>query len=338
MKNKIIYFIIFFFCLISIIQAQVPIENLNACIFSINQEQDTIQFIKIDKDLETVKPTIVFCQGSLPIPLVINYSEKDKDFSFLNIFDYKKIARTYNIIVISMPFTPIEADDTHLNSQGAYIIDVNIEHSYHPKYLQANYLEKYVERGNLVIKFLLQQKWVDKNRLFIVGHSQGAKLAAKIAFENKNISALGFLSGNPLGRVDQFIRQNRLLEQKGLLSSEKAQEEINKIYQWWDWINQHAGEPSKEGEDSPQTTISFSKPVIDDLIKLTIPLYIAYGTEDIGASYCDLLPIDFIRVGKKNYKLVPYAGLDHNYMEMGNIDKCHWGEVIDDFISWLERK
>ena len=227
-----------------------------------------------------------------------------------------------------------------MNHQYAYITDKNHEHSYPQAYLNDNYQEKYVERGNAVIEYLLQQKWVDKERIIAMGHSQGAKVATKITSENNHISALGFFSGNPMGRIEQFIRQYRLLEQKGELSPENAQEAINGIYDWWKWANEHIDVPSENGEDSPRTTISFSAPVLPDLLKITVPIYIAYGTEDIGASNCDLLPIDFIRAGKTNYKLVPYLGLEHNYSELDSTgkpdyDKCHWDQVMNDFVDWL---
>ena len=49
------------------------IENSNSRIFEIVEGRDTIQFVKINKDIETPKPVIIVLQGSLPIPLAIRY-------------------------------------------------------------------------------------------------------------------------------------------------------------------------------------------------------------------------------------------------------------------------
>ena len=338
---KIYFFLaIFFFVLSPFAYCQKQIQHTKAICFSIANNKDTINFIKLNEDLDTPKPTILFFQGSLPIPLIIDYNDGNRMVTGINNFDYNKIIERFNLILISMPHIPVMTKKENLNSQYAYITDINNEHSYPQAYLNENYLEKYVERGNVVVEYLLQQKWVDIKHIIVVGHSQGAKVAAKVASENKDITALGFFSGNPMGRVEQFIRQIRLSEQKGILSQEKAQKEIYEIYDWWKWVNDHADTPSQNGEDSPRTTISFSVSVLPELLKIAVPMYFAYGTNDIGSSYCDLLPIDFIRAGKTNYKLVPYLGLEHNFFEIDstgkpNYDKCHWEKVIGDFIDWL---
>ena len=309
--------------------------------FSINQGKDTIQFIKVDSDIKVKKPVLLFCQGSLPIPLII----KDKEgmiIPALNNFDYKKIAEKYHIIVISMPCIPIMPEEEHLNNQYCYIEDSNNSHSFPLKYSEANFLDNYVKRANRVIKFLRKQTWVDKSRMLIVGHSQGTYIATKVAAENPAISALGFLSGNPLGRVSEYIWQYRKLEHKGAISPKEAQERIDGIYEWWKNINlRPSNKPLEPDKDSSNATISFSTPVIEDLLNLSIPIYIAYGTEDNTSFYCDFLPIEFIRKGKINYKIRPYVGLEHNFMEVDSagkpiVEKMHWTEVFNDFIKWTE--
>ncbi len=341
--NRKYILIVIFICFNFLSQGQCPIGKLDACSYSINEEADTIQFLKINRDLETPKPTIIFLQGSLPIPLIIEFNNGDVIFSPINNFDYKKIAERYNFVLISMPHVPIIASEKDLNNQFAYITDKKDVHSYPRQYLENNYLEKYEERCDTVINFLVRQKWVDKNNLILVGHSQGARIAASVAANNPHVTALGFLSGDPLGRITQYIRKLRLQEQMKLIDPEEAQKKIDRIYQWWEWLNQHAGDSnSQSGEDSPKTILSFSKSIINELVTTKIPVYIAYGTEDINAAdYCDLLPIDFIAAGKKNYKVVPYIGLEHNYMDVDSLgkpilDNCHWDEVMTDFIKWVE--
>lgn len=341
MKIRIFNICIIYFLFSAFIYSQESISNLNAIKFSLENENDTIEFVKLNKDLNTPKPTIIFCQGSLPIPLIIDLNDGKRMITGISNFDYNKIIDKFNLILISMPHIPLIAKEENLNNQYAYIMDEKNVHSYPRAYLNDNYLEKYVERGNAVIEYLFQQKWVDQKKIYIVGHSQGAKIATQIAFENRHIAALGFLSGNPLGRIDQFIREYRLLALKGIISEEDAQEKINKTYQWWTWLNQNTNSSSLNGEDSPKTTISFSRPALSELISLKIPIFIAYGTRDISAAYCDLLPIDFIRARKANYKLVPYLGLEHNYFEVDSIgkpdyNKCHWEQVMNDFTEWLD--
>ena len=72
------------------------------------------------------------------------------------------------------------------------------------------------------------------------------------------------------------------------------------------------------------------------------PIFIAYGTEDIGRAFGnDLLPIYFMNVGKTNYKVLPMVGCGHNFEEISsegvsNFDKMHWDDVMNGFIEWWE--
>lgn len=341
MKTKTVNICIICLLFSAFTYGQETLSNLNAIQFSIENGRDTIEFLKLNQDVNTPKPTILFCQGSLPIPLIIDFKDGERIITGISNFNYKQLCDSFNLILISMPHIPCIAKEENLNHQYAYITDKQNAHSHPQAYLNDNYLEKYVERGNAVVAYLLQQKWVDKKKIFVVGHSQGAKIATLLAAGNKEIAALGFLSGNPLGRVDQWIREQRLLAMQGVISEEDAQEKIDKTYQWWSWLNQNRDAKSQHGEDSPQTTISFSRPILPELISLKIPLFIGYGTKDIAAAYCDLLPIDLIRAGKADYNIVPYMGLEHNFFEVDSTgkpdyNKCHWDRVMSDFTTWLK--
>lgn len=65
-------------------------------------------------------------------------------------------------------------------------------------------------------------------------------------------------------------------------------------------------------------------------MQIKAPLFIGYGTADNTSDYCDLLPLDFIRLDKHNYTLKPYAGYDHNFNN-------NWDQVADDTFTWLKK-
>jgi dienelactone hydrolase len=316
------------------VRSQTTVGNIDALAFNIQDKNESIDFIKLDKNLGKAKPTVIFCQGSLPIPLVVKTAD-NKFFLPAANFDYRKLSSKYNIIVVSMPHIPVVAEESNLNSQFAFITDKANPRSFPEAYMAADYLDNYTERGNRVVDFLLKQKWVQRDSIYIVGHSQGARVAAKIAAQNGHIAALGFFSGDPLGRATQSIRKIRLMQRTGQLSDAQAQSQIDGIYKKWEQFNK------AETNSNTNSLISFSEPIVDELVNTKIPIYIAYGTEDLTAEFCDLLPIEFIRNKKFNYKLVAYPGLEHNFMEMdsnGKPDpgKFHWEEVFQGFINWLE--
>ena len=340
-KNLLLFLVTIFLFLSVSTNAQIWNDKLDVYTFSIPDEKGAIDCLKTGKDLETPKPTLIFCQGSLPIPLILKFSGGVQVVPSLANFDYRTLSQTYNIVVISKPFTPVIVKEEDLNKQYLYITDRNNQQSLSQDYLQHNYMDYYLERGNKVIDFLLQQKWVDPNKIYIIGHSEGSKVATRLASSNANIKALGYLSGNPIGRIDQEIRMSRRMEEKKLISKEEAQEIINDVYARWDSICANKDDVQSSGGDSAKTVYSFSMPTLEYLVNLRIPVYIAYGTLDIAATYCDLLPLDFIRAGKKNYTLKPYAGLEHNFFEVNedgrpNYDKCYWEQVMQDFAQWLQ--
>jgi len=306
--------------------------------FQLEKEKDTIDFIVADTVLNEKKPVFLFCQGSLPIPLFIRI---DKDFVFMfgggiSNFDKATIREHYHLIVISMPKTPFYSEINHLTKSLCYIPDTSKKEEFRTDYLQADFLENYIKRANVVLNFLEKQKWVDNNKLIVAGHSQGAIVATALAYKNKKITHLGVFGYNPNGRIDQMIRQERKNAEKGLQTWEQANENIDYWINFW----KNANNPTIMKEH-PQLIAwkSFSKPTINEFTSIDIPIYLAYGTEDITSDLCDLIPLKFIEKGKNNLTLKRKIGLSHNFFEvdekgMPNHKKPHWTEVMNGFIKW----
>lgn len=64
------------------LKAQGQVENSK--IFTITINSDSIQFLRISKDTISPKPVILFCQGSLPLPLILI----DKEVSVIPVFNF----------------------------------------------------------------------------------------------------------------------------------------------------------------------------------------------------------------------------------------------------------
>lgn len=313
------------------------IDELDIYLFNISDGEDSIRFIKTDTDLENPKPTILFFQGSLPIPLII------EDNSILSLtacnFNYKELSDKYNLILISHPHTPVVANKYNLNSNFSYVPDLSKPFAYDSDYIEDNYLDKYVERASKVISFLQEQPWVQKD-IYIMGHSQGANVAAKLASIHPSVSALGYFGGNPDGRIAALIRSERQAAEQGKILEEEAQKNIDTLYSSFKKFASNEVPLGYQG-DSPHTWTSFSVPMRDEIINLQIPVYVAYGTIDKGAEGCDLLPIYFALKGKTNYMIKPYVGYGHNFQEISpdgksNYENMKWQEAVDCFVDWLD--
>ena len=315
-------------------QKATTIEN-KAIHFRLEQQ---IDFVVIDTVLTAKKPVFLFCQGSLPVPLFVRF----KDYGLylfgggVGNFNLDSLRAAYHVVVISMPETPLIAEEKQLNSSYCYITDTLNPYSFSKAYIAADYLQNYVDRANTVLKFLKKQPWVDNRKWIVAGHSQGTKVATKIAVSNKKVTHLGLFAPNPFGRADQMVRQARFDAQAGRLTWEEADLQMEAEYEQF---------KAAQNPDSllayPQLKAlkTFSEPLLDDWLQLKIPIFMAYGTADRTSDLCDLVPLFFIQEHKNNLTMKRFLHLEHNFFETdasGKIDydKAHWKEVMNTFLQW----
>jgi pimeloyl-ACP methyl ester carboxylesterase len=315
-------------------------KDFGFTIFTIKGSIDSISFIVSDTSFKKKKPLFLFSQGSLPTALFWKEDESHTWRQFMP-FAYQDYLKDYDFVIISKPGIPVFTYTADKNYMYIDPITKQIPQEYYNK----SYLDYYVTQANDVINYLVKQKWVDKSKIVIAGHSQGSKVVSKLGAINKYVTRVVYLSGNPLGRYDQDIRQIRKDELLGKISAEAAQKEINDLYEQWVVISQNPNDTHSSGGDTNKAWTSFSTPLLPYLLKINVPIFIGYGTADNTADYCDLLPLDFIRLGKHNYTLRPYAGYDHNFTKV-EYDKAgnkisseeHWNDVARDVFEWLKRQ
>ena len=306
--------------------------------FSLKQKKDTIDFILIDTKVDEIKPIFLFCQGSLPLPLFVK-PEKEKIWMIgggITNFDLKEIKKKYHLIVISMPKTPVIVNEKYLNKSYCYVPNPKEPDEFDKDYVKSDYLENYENRAKAVLKFLRKQKWVDNSKLIVAGHSQGSKVATLIALNNKQVTSLGLFGANPFGRIDQNIRDYRKSAESKQMTWEEADKRIEQTYEMF-----KDSYDEKTLIENPNLLAwkSFSRPLINDWLKIKIPTYLAYGTNDIASDLCDLVPLFYIQNSKTNLTYKRYLNLEHNFFEVkengrANYEKEHWKEVMNEFIKW----
>jgi hypothetical protein len=304
--------------------------------FQITLKKDTIDFVIADTNLTVKKPVLLFCQGSQPVPLFFDFPDQGIIPVALNNFDVNEMKKHYHVVVISMPKTPIIVGRDHLNKQYNYILDTANEYSYDPEFVKADYLDNYVLRANQVLKFLSKQKWVDKNQLVVAGHSQGSHVALGIAHSNKKVTQLGLFGFNPLGRIDQYIRSARKQAEAGEITWKEADSIQKSRFNEYKVIYEPDSDKKVAFANSWK---SFSKSQLNELINLKIPVYVAYGSNDINTDFCDLLPLYFIEKGKSDYKVIRYPNLEHNFFPINengipDYQNGNWYWVMNSFVNW----
>lgn len=334
MYFKLTFIALFFIAFNSVSQKR--IERTNYSHFQLKLKKDTIDFVIADTSFTFKKPLLLFCQGSQPVPLFFDLKNEGIIPVSLSNFDVNEMKKHYHIVVISMPKTPLIVGQDHLNSQYNYVTDTSNQYSYSRDYIKADYLENYVLRANHVLQFLSKQKWVDRNELVVAGHSQGSHVAVEIAGSNKKVTQLGLFGFNPLGRIDQYIRMLRKKAEAKEITWEQA-DSMQLIV-----LNDYESYYKLEGPDNEtytKTWVSFSKSQVNKLIALKLPIYIAYGSNDINADFCDLIPLYFVEQRKTNYKIIRYPNHEHNFFPVDengtiNYDNGKWAEVMNEFINW----
>lgn len=322
--------------------SQERIAGTDASLFSIKlNKSDTVNFIVTDTTFTQKKPTIVFLQGSLPIPIVIQYRANYTQLTFLANFNYQEFVDKYNFVIISKPHVPVIAHEETLNSDYEYVPDLNFPKKHSLEYTNDNYLDMYVKRTSAVVDFLRKQKWVDKSNISLVGHSEGA-LVAISTYEKKpkHIKAVGFLSGSVDGGFSIGIVNER---KQQITKKQSALDTQNKINGYWNaWKDYTKGIDNYNfGKSTLRNWASTSRSFRENLVKMKKPLFLAYGTEDYPKCIgYDVLPLYFELEGKSNYKMHPVIGSGHNFNELdangeyNGID--HWTDVMTEYTKWLE--
>ena len=295
---------------------------------------DPVDIIVISKPGEEkiAKPIFLFCQGSLPQP-VVKYDETGL-YGTLP-FDETAFLEDYHIVIVGKPFIPIISNVNKLGKNYMFLKDK--EKEIPPKgYIDRNYLDYYVFRNNSILKQLFKERWVKTNQLLVAGHSEGSTIAVKMASINKKITHLIYSGGNPYGRMATILEQSRSEENDSLPKGEKV------IERWKDIVENKA-EIRYDGGDTSKATYSFSLPQRDNLMDLKIPVLVTYGTHDWGVSFNDLFQIEAIREQKRHITFKSYVGLEHNYFPKDsngivNQEVYNWDKIAEEWMNWLNKE
>lgn len=282
---------------------------------------------------EKRKPVLLFCQGSLPQPLL-----KFHEQQLIPVFPFMTdiLESGYHLAIVGKPFVPLSADIKDLDQNFSFS---DSETGAAPvKYSARNHLDYYVQRNKKVVAYLCRLPYVRDDIFVLAGHSEGSTIAAKLASQSKKITHLIYASGNPLGRIMSIIEKARRTE-----SNTDSTRYAEQQFLYWEKVVQNKNASISPIGDSPKTTFDFSIPPIQYLKKLTIPVLVCYGTRDFSVTPNDHLRIEMIRTRKSNFTFKSYIGLDHNYFllnEKGSpdYDQYFWNNVASDWLHWLRDK
>ena len=210
-----------------------------------------------------------------------------------------------------------------------------------------------IEDAILATQILKNDPRIDKNKIFIIGHSMGAMLAPRIDAEGGNYNGLIMMAGSPRKLEEIMLDQNLavLNSTKGLLRW-IIQKQISKLTQMFDNLYQLSDEEAKKKKVGGGTTLYYFKEMgehaASNYLSTSKPMLIMQGEKDFQATVeKDFQAYKQLLSDKDNVTFKLYENLNHAFVPSvyGNIMKAkqeysveqHIGEeVIGDIANWIK--
>ena len=211
-----------------------------------------------------------------------------------------------------------------------------------------------IEDAILATQILKNDPRIDKNKIFIIGHSMGAMLAPRIDAEGGDYNGLIMMAGSPRKLEEIMLDQNLavLNSTKGLLRW-IIQKQISKLTQMFDNLYQLSDEEAKKKKVGGGTTLYYFKEMgehaASNYLSTSKPMLIMQGEKDFQATVeKDFQAYKQLLSDKDNVTFKLYENLNHAFVPSvyGNIMKAkqeysveqHIGEeVIGDIANWIKR-
>jgi pimeloyl-ACP methyl ester carboxylesterase len=317
--------------------------TLNDATFQVRKvnyiDGDTISFLLCESSYSIDKPTIIYLPGSLPKPLVYQFEDGFQIMVPFHYFDTKELLKSYNLIVVGKPFTPIHAREQDLVN-NLHVPDKSKPNCFELNYLRTDNLDYLGKRIDFLINNLIEQKLIDSKRIIVLGHSQGGREAPRVAALNKNVSDVVILSAGAYGRMQHILVDIM----RGVLKGEKTFQE----YMEW---RVSALEHFKEAFENPdvysceqgsnQNVLSFAAHMFKDILQTSANIYYATGIHDIAALHADQLLIDCWMENKFNIVTKIYPNCEHSFIHVNedgtlNYEVMYWNELMSDVLNWLK--
>lgn len=342
MKQKImvrLFFIVFlFFFKTSFGQTDLKKEMK---IFSFDSPKyGKVEFCTFISTISKKKPLLIFIHGSGNHP-TFEYHKDLKSYSRAAFLEIEKYKDKFHIIYVAKPGVPLF--DTIQKDP------VNFSTSYptSKEFTDKFSLEWRAETASLIIDKALKLLPVETSKIIVLGHSQGGQVAPKVAVLNKKVTHCVMLNCNTLNHLYDFVLQERLAAQKGEISFEESQKNIDSLYEDY---KKFFAEPNSRTKYFYNETYyrwaSFSvETPLENMLKLKIPIYLVAGGKDIFGSMTmntDYAEIEFLRYKKTNltYKVYPNANhfLQDEIIENGKTKLINRKpEIFTNIIEWTDK-
>ena len=199
-------------------------------------------------------------------------------------------------------------------------------------------LEDRVADVRLLITTLLEDPTVDPNQVLVLGHSEGADVAARVAGEDERVTHAAVLSGGgPPQFFDFFLMRRHEMEKAGA-SAEEIEDAMRELE---DDVRRIVADPDNVTDlymgHAYRRWASFAtRGSADVLVNAKGRIFVAHGSEDrsVPIESFDYLVARLLCAGK-DVTVRRYPGRDHSFIPVGS-PGSHTGflEVVDEILDW----
>lgn len=196
-----------------------------------------------------------------------------------------------------------------------------------------------VSEVRLLLDTLLAQPMIDASKVVLVGHSEGADVAAAVASADPRVTHVAFLSGGgPTQLFDLLVLQRHQLAKQGK-SPEEIEQQIEGLEAEYRKV---LADPDSEtkffaGHAYKRWSSFVQHPPVESLLATRAKLFLAQGTEDqaVPIESFDYLVVELMRHGRENATVRRYPGCDHSFIKVGT-EPGYEGflRVIDEIVAW----
>ena len=181
--------------------------------------------------------------------------------------------------------------------------------------------EETIDDAILAIEMLKNDDRIDKNRIFILGHSMGAMLAPRIDAEGGNVAGLIMLAGTPYRLEDIVIRQLKQAENGNPLVKWIIKRQSIKYTQKFANLYQMSDEEAKKTKFAGNVSLYYfkemgEKTAVDYLLLHEKPTLIMQGERDFQVLHQqDFAGFKEMLQARPNTHFKLYPNLNHVFVD-----------------------
>lgn len=298
--------------------------------FSLLTDNDTLHYHIFSHDLISDKTQLlVFIHGSGPFPMyTITQENNEKSIVSTVPFDLEQMPNNVALVMVSKKGIPFSVNTSDFKPDSSYY--------------QNETLDYRVNQYDQVIHHLVQHQFKKATKVMAIGHSEGSDVVAKLGIINKELTHIGFWSGSGATQYNDFALFIRQEVHEGKINETEAAQKLKLLLEQIALIEQNPEAIDQFWLDNTyKRWHSFSEPALQNLLQISIPLFVAIGAQDQAVPVAStlLIPIEFLRFKKTNLTFQLYPNLDHGFESVpaeNEEAQDHWMSVFKDFIDWTD--